>query len=307
MSIGVGGTSIPIGDERYRLVRPDCAQVPAIRLQSWKPERRSHVTFRRTVFHSFIATLFVMVITPLSIARADLLTPPDEVVETLIQAQGLDLTWLVRAFGNDGSAVLHFSSATDVGARTFSFTLLPGATYLGMPFTMSTIGSGNSASAWQWTTTATLGANSWTTTGSGQFIDPPITDGLFDLIVPDLDKDQHSAITYDQTAARTVSVETTSFTMHDLVSGMDTVYQTTQRFDSYMLQGPDAGKWVWSDNSSNQVDGHALKMDSSGFSPLDGGAGSFTVTFVPEPSASVPIAIGLSALFIVVRRRATAR
>jgi hypothetical protein len=249
--------------------------------------------------------LFVLFSTPLSIARADLLTPADEVVETLIQAQGLDLTWLVRAYGNDSTAVLHFSSTTDVAARTFSFTLLPGATYLGMPLMMSSIGSGNSASAWHWTTMATLGAQSYMTTGSGQYIDPPNTEALFDLILPDLDKDQHSDVTYDQTAARTVSVETTSFTMFDFGSGKDIVYQTTQRFDTYVLQGPDAGKWVWSDNTNNQVDGHALKMDSSGFSPLDGGAGSFTATFAPEPSTVVLFAVGLLAICIV--RRITAR
>jgi hypothetical protein len=55
------------------------------------------------------------------------------------------------------------------------------------------------------------------------------------------------------------------------------------------------------------VDGHALKIDSNGFSSLDRGAGSFTVTFVPEPSTTVLIAIGLPALFTVRRRMRSER
>jgi hypothetical protein len=216
------------------------------------------------------------------VAVADLLTPADEVVEALMQAQGQDLTALVRFFGNDGNAVLHFTSAVDVNARTFSFLLIPGSTYLGMPFSMSTTGSGNATDAWTWTTTSSLGTVTWTTTASGQFVDPP---SYFDIFVDiDLTKDQHSFVTYEQTAGRTVSVETTTFTSHDLITNVDTVYKTTQRFDEHVLQGPDAGKWIWGDVTADQVDGHTLNIQSGGFSPLDGGAGSFTATFVPEPS-----------------------
>jgi hypothetical protein len=244
-----------------------------------------------------LCLLFILFTTASSIAFADLLTPADEVIETMMQAQGQDLTWLVRFYGNDSSAILHFSSTVNVGGRTFSFSVLPGATYQGMPFTMSTIGSGNSTNAWQWTTMASLGTHAWSTTGSGQYIDPPNFDAIdVFIIVPEPLLDQHSHVTYDQTASRTVSTETTSFTMHDPITGMDTVYQTSQRFDTHVLQGPDAGKWVWSDDSNKQVDGHTLKIDSEGFSPINGGAGSFTVVFAPETSSGLLSASGLAAL-----------
>jgi len=225
---------------------------------------------------------------------ADFLTPADEAVEALMQAQGQDLTALVRFFGTDANAVLHFSSAVDANARTFSFLLLPGSTYLGMPFTMSTTGSGNSTDAWTWTTTSVLGSQTWTITATGQFVDPH---SFFDVFV-DIDpfKDQHSYVTYEQTASRTVSVETTTFTMHDIFTNVDTVYKTTQRFDTHVLQGPDAGKWVWGDVTADQVDGHTLNIHSDGFSPLDGGAGNFSVTFAPEPSTFLLSAASLALL-----------
>jgi len=231
------------------------------------------------------------------VAVADFLTPPDEAVEALMQAQGQDLTALVRFFGNDGNAVLHFSTTVDANARTFSFLLLPGSTYLGMPFTMSTTGSGNATDAWTWTTTSTLGTQTWTITATGQFVDPP---SFFDVFV-DIDpfKDQHSYVTFDQTASRTVSVETTTFTMHDIITNVDTVYKTTQRFDTHVLQGPDAGKWVWGDVTTDQIDGHTLHIQSNGFSPRDGGAGDFTATFVPEPSTFL---LSVSSLVLLVSR-----
>jgi hypothetical protein len=253
-----------------------------------------------------LSILFIVSTLIVPVAFGDLLAPADEIIETLMQAQGQELTWLVRFYGNDAGAVLHFSSIVDVGARTFSFSVLPGATYRGMPFTMSTTGAGNSSDAWQWTTMASLGAQAWMTTGSGQFIDPPHFESFFDLFPPEPTLDQHSHVTYDQTASRTVSIETTTFTMHDPFTGMDTVYQTSERFDTHVLQGPDAGKWVWSDDTNKKVDGHTLKIDSDGFSPLNGGAGNFNVTFAPEPSSFLLGTSGL-ALFCFAMRRSSRR
>jgi len=229
-----------------------------------------------------------------SLAFGSFLPPGDEVVEAMMEAQGQDLTSFVRFFGADPAADLKFTSAVDANARTFSYSLQPSTTFFGLPLSISSTGTGNNTDLWSWTTAATFGTQSFTMTGTYQFVDPPNFSDFINLIY--VTKDQHSEVTYDQTASRTVSIETTTFTMFDPITLMDVVYATAQRIDTHVLQGPDAGKWVWGDLTTTQIDGHALNIQSHGFSPLDGGAGTFDVTFTPEPMPVLLTALGLAAL-----------
>ncbi len=97
-----------------------------------------------------------------------------EVTETMMAVQGNAGLFMGSVFGPDNSTTLQFSSQVDPVTRSFSFASLPGQTYLGQPFSLSSAGSYNSVlGKYLWTTDGQLGSQSWMETGTAQWVGDP--------------------------------------------------------------------------------------------------------------------------------------
>jgi hypothetical protein len=98
----------------------------------------------------------------------------DEIIETMMEAEGADTLFLGQVFGPDSSSVLHFTSNVNLSTGAFSYSLVSGQTYLGSAFSLTTTGIFNSAlGEFVWTTTAQLGAQHWSGSGSGTWSGDP--------------------------------------------------------------------------------------------------------------------------------------
>ncbi len=92
---------------------------------------------------------------------------PNELVETFLHAKITDLGLLGIMFGVDDTAPLDFTRSIDLAARTFSYTLLPGQSYMGSPLSMQSAGFFDaSIDAYRWSTAGTIGAEGWSTEGT---------------------------------------------------------------------------------------------------------------------------------------------
>jgi hypothetical protein len=108
---------------------------------------------------SVLAVLFVF-----GFAHAELtiITP-----ETLMQAQTADVLALETYAGIDFSTELQSTYTLDTGNGSFSYSLVPGQTYLGQPFSLS--GSGTydaTTTTFSWADSGEFGSAAWS--GSGQ-------------------------------------------------------------------------------------------------------------------------------------------
>jgi hypothetical protein len=95
-----------------------------------------------------------------------------ETTETLANASAIDSLFLGQVFGYDYGSTIQFSwSTTDSGS--FSYSVLSGQTYQGLPLSLSLDGSFDQMSTYTWTGAGQLGATSWTETGTGVWSGDP--------------------------------------------------------------------------------------------------------------------------------------
>jgi hypothetical protein len=210
-----------------------------------------------------------------SAASGGVLAPADEVPEMMMQAQGSYAIFLATQYGTPPK-ILSYVSSTDIAGRSFSFALAAGSTYNGQSATLNASGAFNSITGnWDFSAGGTVGAGNWSSSGVG--IDPA-GDWMFRMDFPSTYL-VVSDVTYTQTATRTVSQGT--FTVKDFTTGA--VVSTSQHTDTLILQGPGAGNWMWDDGLFHTIQGDR-RVDASGFTPIEGGIGSFTAAItVPEP------------------------
>lgn len=234
--------------------------------------------------------------------------PMTEAVEVLMDRQGVDLDFLGRYIGADSAATLNFTSNVDPVTKSFHYSLLPGTLYRSQSLAITGSGAYNtSLDRWDLTGTISYNGKNWTPTGTTKITGDPEFSSFFDIFV-DIDPpknipDTETSVSYEQTAARTVSVGTITQTEHDLL-GNRRVISMYNTYDSYMLQGPKAGTWVWdSSNSNDQSDNFQLHSDGFNAYP-GGGIGMFTarVVAVPEPT-SIMYLIAVSAIGLLRKRR----
>lgn len=97
-----------------------------------------------------------------------------EATEVMLHAQAADVHVLPRLFGVDLTP-LFYSNSIDATSHAFSYATVPGTSYLGMPLSLSSSGTRDDVTnTWQWSSMASLGAESWTAAGS---IEHQRTDG----------------------------------------------------------------------------------------------------------------------------------
>jgi hypothetical protein len=226
-----------------------------------------------------------------------------QATEVMMESQGLQAIFLGQYFGPDKTSPLSFASQVDPQGLSFQYSLTSGSAYQGMSASWTTMGDFNSTSGlWEWNTTASVGAINLSSTGSaGPFVggDPPYFDNLFPIIDPLSPTTVVSDVTYTQTAIRTVSEGT--ITVSD---GFGNVISSGKHTDQLILQGPDAGNWMWDTGLITATLGKGdFMVAAEGFEPQpNGGAGIFTISInaVPEPSALIMASIaGLVGLGVV--------
>jgi len=123
---------------------------------------------KRTRCTLLVAT-FVFVMPAVSYADPFQLT-----LETMMEGQAHNSIYIGHIFGPDAATVLSFSSNLDPVSRTFSFLLAAGQSYLGLPISLSTVGSYNAAlEMYRWTISGQLGSQSWSGVGSATWIGDP--------------------------------------------------------------------------------------------------------------------------------------
>ena len=248
------------------------------------------------VFYYALVMLVFMAAAP--VARAAPLNQVQLLTELMIESQGDNAGYLGLMFGPDASSPLVFSSNVDPSGTTFSFSLNPGTTYQGQSLTLS--GSGvfdPSTSMLTASSSGMLGSKAWTTSDSetvisnGDKFSVASDSNLFDPAAKAFDRHRITDLFSDG-----ISVNAGFYTDKDgkKIPGSD--FTST---DTWKLQNPDAGNWQYAENAP----GLGFTVASQGFSPINGGAGSFTASVVPEPSASLLFLGGLGMLWLTFTRR----
>lgn len=223
-------------------------------------------------------------------------TRNDEIVEVMMETQGADLDFLTRQFSLSQDTTLSFTSPTDIAGYRFSYSTVPGSTYEGQP--LSIISSGYfdaSDERWHLTSTITVGNMQGTSIGVGQVIGDPMIH--IDWGLDDWNTDYHARVTVTHeviksaayVVSRGLNEETRRGFFGDIVTGRSI------SSDFYETDGPNKGKWIW--------DGalEAVKISSSGFSPIEGGSGTFTANLRVLPAPSGLVLMGLGSLGLLAR------
>jgi hypothetical protein len=242
---------------------------------------------------------------------ARLLAGEIQATEVMMESEGLQAILLGQVLGGDDATTLSFTSQVDSQGSSFQYSVASGSTYQGLSLSWTTSGAFDTTSGlWSWTTTSSIGTfNLGSTGGGGPFTggDPPYFGQLnLDLPLPPLPpppKTVVSNVTYTQTASRTVSEGTITVYAAD-----NTVISSGTHFDQYILQGPDAGSWMWDTGLITAALGKGdFQVAAAGFTPAPaGGAGNFTlqINAVPEPSTIILASIaGLVGLGVALCRR----
>jgi hypothetical protein len=211
-----------------------------------------------------------------------------EVPEIMMELQGQILTGLGASFGPSES--ISFTSTTDVSAKTFSFSSVNGATYAGQPAAITGSGVFNtSTNAWDLSGIGNVMGESWTLSGTA--VDPPATYDLnMDMLLLNPVK-VIASVEFNVSGNLILSAGVTE--VRNLIT--DALISRSIYADSRVLDGPNKGNWHWSTNIFSSPRGN-LSISSNGFSPDEGGEGSFSVAVVPEPATWVLLALGVVAM-----------
>jgi PEP-CTERM motif len=212
----------------------------------------------------------------------------DEVVETMMETEGVDTLYVGLIFGPDAASVLHFISNVNLSTGAFSYSLVSGQMYLGSAFSLTTTGIFNSSlGEFVWTSTAQLGAQQWSGNGALTWSGDPDDFG------------------HTQTAARN------GVTYNVTIKGKRNEETSIATYAVTKLDGTDLGTFNGTD-LFNKKEGkwqHTVKLpngtlNATGVTPSGGGVGAFNVTItpVPEPSSLTLLGLGVSSLFAFGRK-----
>lgn len=255
---------------------------------------------------SRIAALLLAAGLPLT-ARASSIA--ETLTEVMMESQGLQAITIGSIFGGDSASPIAFTSLVDVDARTFSYSAVPGSTYLGESVVWSTSGAYDpSTELYEWSTTCLVGLVDLSGVGAGgPFVgdDPPFEMELLNPPPGPLPKvvSTFSDVDYMRVGGKLLSKGTITVRLEN---GL--LLSTSKHTDELITEGPDKGNFRWDTGVvSPFLLGFTYTISSAGFSPLpDGGPGSFTttITAVPEPSSWMMTLFGsLGTLGLLIRRR----
>jgi hypothetical protein len=216
----------------------------------------------------FVSIGFVSILAP-SAAGTSLL-PADAVTEVMMETQGADAVTIARLFGSDANSVLSYMSFVNVAAQSFSYAMNPGATYLGMPISLTGSWFLNTNDVWTLSSNGQVGSTTWTQTGTGTISGDP--KGSFTFFTGPLDLE--FTIDYATFPDATESVFSIALTL------LGVPVLSGNGYDRLDSTGIEIGNWNWNLNPI----GNQFRVDTRGHTPFpDGGAGIFTQQILPVP------------------------
>jgi hypothetical protein len=255
---------------------------------------------------------------PADAAAVDPLFPPPlnsvvEATEVLMHAQAADASLIARMFGTDPLSPLSFITTVDPLGRSFSYATTTGAMYLGQPISLSGSGTlGGATNTWAWTSNATVGATSWSATGTANIVgDPTLALDWQAIIIPPLPPplafDLSGGVRLIRAGPLGLSRGTLTLTFGTVPIGSVVVTDFYNPF-TRRWRVLSVGFQVASVPSDPRGNFRPFRIESDGQSPGTGGAGSFTTTIsaVPEPSTAALVGVGVVAVVGWRRRRRVA-
>jgi len=222
--------------------------------------------------------------------------------ELMIENQGNNAGFLGLMFGPDSSSPLVFESNVDPSTNTFSYNLTPGATYLGQSLALTGSGAFDSLNnSVSFSSSGTLSSEPWMISGGG---DISLITSVYVLGV-------HLDLWFGLAMQKTFDLHAEISFFEDGTSRMEGYYTDmngnkipesdfTSR-NRYKIA--DAGEWEY----ESDISGLGFAVRTEGYSPLEGGVGTFTTSVVPEPSILFLIGSGLLLLTGLAGQRSLSR
>ncbi len=208
-----------------------------------------------------------------------------EVGEMMMQAQGCDAAFLGRYFGPDDGNILQFTWSGDNSAKTFTYSLQPGATYLGAPLSLSCTGAFNPSTAtWGWVSTGQHGDFTWQATGSGVITGDPEAEIDVQIPIPFTPYifDFHNNVRWwpadDPPIMIWESEHSMTFTQNDIVIGGP--FEGGDMTNTAPGEFPALESFTWDLPQAMAEHDFSVASASSQY-------GSFTMAVTPEPGAMV--------------------
>jgi hypothetical protein len=246
-----------------------------------------------------LAALALPVLTASGPLLAGPLPPEVETTELMMELQGMLATWLGINYGP--SEDLQFSSFTDVSSKTFSFNLLPGATYAGQSAMLTASGAFDALNnEWDYLASGSVGIDSWSATGTA--VDPP--QHWFPEI--DISRPLGPPTKVESSVSITVTENAVFSQGTSVVRNATTnaIISQSAYSDAWQLKGTKKDEWKWKTGQVSTSTG-PMRVVSEGSSPVEGGVGQFTtrITAVPEPSMPALIIMATIAIGPLSRKR----
>jgi len=256
---------------------------------------------RKTLLCSVVVVTSLIALAIPSVAGS--LSASVQATETMMNTSGIDSFSFVEEFGVDPSAILQYSSFTDPRTGAFSYSLLPGQTYLGKPISLTTTGKYDaSTTTYSWQMVGDYGGQDLAGYGTAYwFGDPTETVDQWDK---EGKSDLGNTIWYHYKGNVDVNTTDQTSTFKGLklsiqngpLNGRD---ESLSGKDTYTItNGVKTFKWT-------VTDAKEVSLNESGTEPFDGGFGSFSIraTPTPEPSALLMFGSGILGVAGVLRRR----
>lgn len=200
-----------------------------------------------------------------------------------------DALLIATRFGVDASSPLHFTSIVATNGQYFSYSLDSGSMYQGTPISLTGLGT-LSGSTWTISSSGSLGpmgsATAWSTLGT--------TAITYNAAVGS-DTDKADADWMDKDGKKIGDVHSDSTSKPSSDGGydvMDTTYRTDKNGKKVPGSDMKTNDKISATGDWNMQAVGPIGITSSGFSPPNGGVGSFTVGIVPEPPSAILLLLG---------------
>ena len=234
------------------------------------------------------------------LAHADVLPANIETIEIMMESLAADVHGIVRTFGIDETSPLSFTTMVDPDAKTFSYSLDPGTTYMGTSLTLEGIGGyDGELSRWEGSTTGSSGGRGewWEATWFFELLnaDPFAAHQEWDIGTP-LGLDLHGDldIEWSPGGGFAASTLTATLTLFGAPVGSASV-------SDRLVRRPDGSvDWYLEGDFNQEPDPQRFALTGAGDFPDGTGLGYAEFNVVPEPSS-----LGLLALggLVALRRR----
>jgi hypothetical protein len=232
-----------------------------------------------------------------------------EVTESMMASSGLDTLVEAGIFGSGVPSTLQFSSFVNPATGSFTYSLLPGQSYLGQSISLTTVGTFDPAlNSYTWTTTGLYGATPFSGSGSDAWTGDPTEKGE---TTETWHGQQYTGSGDVEVDVQGAGSNATSKAKNWTFTGPDGhKFGPFNGDDKWMVdpKHPFEGHWVYSNwVSANLAFPQGLQIHGDGFVPLNGGPGAFDLVLTPgttpEPSTLLTFGWGFLGLAGFLRKR----